>query len=220
MAKRINVTEKTTYRELKSLVPDRSMDRTPMGKTLRKSPAPVLLSVKVDSSIITVYESGWFTYQDEEGRITARAVSNCNVMNYVDAFGAVTAIPESEFVDLPFPIILSHFGERNIADQLKKTDAYHKCLSLDSDEVELTEELIVPDFTESLDLDGEGDQSKKNRKTLAEAIKSLTDRQKEVVLFYFVNNRTHEQIAAELGTSRVNITKTINAAIKKLKKYF
>ena len=219
MKSKINLTKDSSYRDLKALVPDKSDDHTPMGKTLIKSDERVLIRVKQDSATITVYESGWFAYQDDRGRITARAVSNCNTMYYPSVLGKVDTVKEDDFADLPFPLVLSHFGARNIADQVNKAYQYHNCISLNDEKVKLTEELKTPDFTVSLDLNGE-ELKKQNKKILADAMKALKPNQRTAVWMRFAEKKTYEQIAKVVGGDKTSAYRMIQRALKKLKKFF
>lgn len=222
----ITINEDTSYRDLKSVVPDRSKDHTPMGKTLIKSDEKVMIRVKQDSATITVYESGWFAYEDDQERVTARAVSNCNTMCYLDALGNVTTINEPDFADLPFPIVLSHFGERNIADQINKKDEYHGCVSMNGELVRLTEDMMTPDFTESLDLDGDMRRAREQAEALLNAVPaakhSLKRRQREVIDILFSNNGeiTQDEAARLLGVGKSSLSITLKRALANLKKYY
>ena len=70
-----NITPDTTYTQLKALVPDARNIRTPQGRTLVKSDVPVLISVEDSGLTISVYQNGFFTAQDDRGRVSARAVA-------------------------------------------------------------------------------------------------------------------------------------------------
>ena len=78
-AANFTITPDTTFSQLKALVPDASGIHTPDGKILINDPEQVaLISVEENGGTVTVYESGFFSFQDGLGRPTARAVHNCS----------------------------------------------------------------------------------------------------------------------------------------------
>lgn len=229
------ITSNTIYSELKAMVPDRTADTTPKGKTLIKSEEAVLISVKEDGKTITVYENGFFTYQDEEERVTARAVWNCSQMRYKDVLGNIETVSEEHFSDLPFPIVLAHFGDRNIEWQIEDEKRRNQGLSLDGGEVNLhgsgkegvkkqiDQGLVTPDFSDVCDreLDGEPEVDAREQmiSTCKKAWAKLTEKQREAMTLCYVEGLTQEEAAVRLGIGQRSISDRIEGALKKLKKF-
>ena len=213
------ITAETTYSELKAMVPDARGTKM-QGRTLVRSDEPILISVKQDSAKITVYENGFFAYQDDQGRVTARAVWNCTEMIFEQAVGRAQSISEDIFGELPFPVVLSHFGEENFEEQRKKDKRASYGISLDAEGTTITEELQTPDFADDVckRLDEKANPEESEIFILNKALSSLTERQREVFLLYHGDELTQEQIAEKLGTSRPNITKILKSAERRIKK--
>ncbi len=110
------ITPETSYKTLKSMVPDASTVHTPKGEALIRSDSEILVKVKEDGGMVIVYKNGFFAYIDDQGEPTARAVANCHVMKFGKAEGGYEPVDESIFEDMPFPYVLSHFGMMNIED--------------------------------------------------------------------------------------------------------
>ena len=112
MKKFINVTENTSFAALKGMVPDASTQRTPKGEILVSDPEQeILISIAEGSGTVTVFKSGFFAYANESGRVTARAVHNCSTMYFPTAFGSFETVAEEVYGNLPFAVVLAHFGE-------------------------------------------------------------------------------------------------------------
>ena len=213
------LTPETSYKTLKTMVPDASAERTPKGETLVASDTEILIQVKEGSGTVIVYSNGFFAYIDENGEPTARAVANCHVMKFGKAEGGFEPVEESVFENLPFGYVLSHFGMMNIEDKKRKDVARHENLSLDAENLPNDSRLTVPNFADELDLDGEGDIWEKRLAQLPEALDKLTDRQREVIIMRHFKEMTENQIAEATGISRRTVREHIEAAHKKIGKF-
>ena len=231
------ITETTTYSGLKAMVPDRTADTTPKGKSLIKSEEPILISVEEDGKTITVYENGFFAYQDSqdgEERVTARAVWNCSQMRYKDALGNVTTVSEEHFSDLPFPIVLAHFGDRNIEWQIEDEKRRNHSVSLDAGEVNLhgsgkegvkrqiDQGLVTPDFADESDrkLDGEPEVDARERALAGEAaLASLKEKQRKAFILYHRDGMTYDQISKVVGGDKSSVCRLLQRAEKNLSKF-
>ena len=218
--KNLKINAETSYKTLKTMVPDVSAVHTPKGETLLKSDREVLIRVREDSATTIVYKDGFFAYIDDSGEVTARAVANCHVMRYEKAEGGFELVPEEQFEDLPFPVVLSHFGMVNIEDKRRKEQTRHVNISLDADEVPNDPHLTVPNFADELDLDGEGNIWEKQLVMLPEAMECLTERQREVVVLHYINKMTEESAAKQMGITRRALRTHMDRGLSKLKNYF
>ena len=218
--KNLKINAETSYKTLKTMVPDVSAVHTPKGETLLKSDREVLIRVREDSATTIVYKDGFFAYIDDSGEVTARAVANCHVMRYEKAEGGFELVPEDQFEDLPFPVVLSHFGMVNIEDKRRKEQTRHVNISLDADEVPNDPHLTVPNFADELDLDGEGNIWEKRLAMLPEAMECLTERQREVVVLYYLKKKKQVEIADSLGTTQQMVSKHLEKGKTRMKKYF
>lgn len=205
------ITPETTYKTLKTMVPDASAEHTPKGESLIRSDNEILVKVKEGSGVVIVYKNGFFAYIDEQGEPTAHAVANCRVMKFEKAEGGYEPVKESVFENLPFGYVLSHFGMMNIEDAKRKDVARHENLSLDAENLPNDSRLTVPNFADELDLDGEGDIWEKRLMMLPEALERLTDRQREIIVMRHFTGMTETQIAEATGISRRTVREHIDA---------
>ena len=208
------ITPETSYKTLKTMVPDASKIHTPKGETLIKSEAEILIRVKQDSATVIVYKNGFFAYVDDRGKVTAHAVANCHVMRYGRAEGGCNEVEETIFENMPFPFVLSQFGMMNIEHQEAEN------LSLDAEKLPNDPRLTVPNFADELDLDGEGDIWEKRLTMLPEALDCLTDRQREVVEMLYFKKMTQMQIAEVLDIKQQSVMDFKKGALKKMEKIF
>lgn len=214
------ITSETSYKTLKTMVPDASKEHTPKGQTLVHSNEEILIKVKEGSGTVVVYKNGFFAYIDENGETTARAVENCHVMKYPKAEGGYDPVSEEHFEELPFGLVLSHFGMMNIEDAKRKDVARHENLSLDAENLPNDSRLTVPNFADELELDGEGDIWERRLAMLPEALDKLTVRQREVVVLHFFKKMTQEQIADEVGLNQSSVSRRLANALERMEKFF
>ena len=215
----MKITPETSYKTLKTMVPDASAEHTPKGESLIRSDSEILIKVKEDSATIIVYKNGFFAYIDDQGEVTARAVANCRVMKFEKAEGGYEPVKESVFENLPFPAVLSHFGMMNIEGAKRKEAKRHENLSLDAENLPNDPRLTVPNFADELDLDGEGDIWEKRLMMLPGALDKLTHRQREIIVMRHFAGMTENQIAEATGISRRTVREHIDAAHKKMEKF-
>ena len=218
----MKITPETTYKTLKTMVPDASAEHTPKGESLIRSDSEILIKVKEDSATIIVYKNGFFAYIDDQGEVTARAVANCRVMKFEKAEGGYEPVKESVFENLPFPAVLSHFGMMNIEDAKRKEAKRHENLSLDAENLPNDPRLTVPNFADELDLDGEGDIWEKRLVQLQEALDCLKPRQRQIVELVYLNKEklTQEEIAKAIGIPQSAVSITLRRAKNNLKIFF
>lgn len=214
------ITPETSYKTLKTMVPDASKIHTPKGETLIKSEAEILIRVKQDSATVIVYKNGFFAYVDDRGKVTAHAVANCHVMRYGRAEGGCNEVEETIFENMPFPFVLSQFGMMNIEHQEAVQVSRNENLSLDAEKLPNDPRLTVPNFADELDLDGEGDIWEKRLTMLPEALDCLTDRQREVVEMLYFKKMTQMQIAEVLDIKQQSVMDFKKGALKKMEKIF
>ena len=231
------ITPNTSYARLKAMVEDRTEDDTPKGKTLIKSGEPVLIKVEENGKTITVYKNGFFAYQvleDGKERVTARAVWNCSELRYKDALGNITTVSEEFFSDLPFPIVLAHFGDRNIEWQIEEEKRKQQSISLDGGKVnlhgsgkegvkrQLDQGLITPDFSEEGDrrLDGDDEVDTEQQRALVgiNALASLKEKQRRAFILHHRDGMTYEQISKIIGGDKSSVCRLLQRAEKKLEK--
>lgn len=213
------ITPETSYKTLKTMVPDASAVHTPKGEILVASDREILIRIRESSATTIVYKDGFYAYIDDQGEVTARAVWNCHVMKFDKAEGGFESVDEKYFEDLPFTMVLSHFGMENIEDKKRKEKNRHEKLSLDAEQLSNDPRLAVPNFADELDLDGEGDIWEKRMKLLPKALSKLTDKQRQIAIMVFCDKKTQRVIARELGISDRAVRYHLEAIEKKFEKF-
>ena len=214
------ITPETSFKTLKAMLPDASTVHTPKGQTLIKSDAEVLITVKEDSGVVIVYKNGFFAYIDDRKKVTARSVANCHVMKFPKAEGGFNNVEEAVFENMPFPTVLSQFGMMNIEHQNQVQVSRNENLSLDAEILPDDPRLTAPDFSDELDLDGEGDIWEKRLAMLPQAMDKLTARQREIVEMFFFRKQSQEQIADSLHINQSTVSRTLRSSFNKMEKYY
>ena len=97
-----------------------------------------------------------------------------------------------------------------------KTVAINEAASLDCDGSDWSDAVMV-DF---LDEENAEMLAEEELRKLYAAMGKLTERQQKIIQLYFYKGLTQYEIAEELGIARPVVSKTMTAAIKKLKKSF
>lgn len=119
------------------------------------------------------------------------------------------------FADKPFYVRLAIEGEKRLdMNNIARTSG--RVYSYDGRENESSDLVDEYDFAE---VHAEHDSRAKVLKTLRRGLKDLTEHQLTVVQKYFCEDKTHQEIADELGCSKQAVGKSYRAAIKKLRNF-
>lgn len=139
-------------------------------------------------------------------------------------------IKEERYLDSPWwtPICII-CGER-IRHNTDSREEYMSAFSIDedaeNDEGGETEENWNPAFgydpiSDWIEAEDKKKADRENHETLMEAMKSLTDIQRKVVDLYYSNpGATQRELAKELGINQSTFNRDLQAALKKLRKFF
>lgn len=206
-----------TFRELCALFPEIREMKLPTAKYLREN-TEVLWEETIWGRKMTMYADGHFTYSDGI-TTTVQSVRCCaRPMKYTFVDGSTQYITEEYFMDKPYQLRLGWEGDIRIerneiskANQKKwSSDNQSAGESIDnvdsnSDFVENWMRLIV---------------EQENRERLKHALNELTKHQRDVVVLYFVEKMSQKEIGERLGCTKQSVSECINAALKKLRKYF
>ena len=130
--------------------------------------------------------------------------------------GTYEVVPAAVFEDAEWSVRLVMEGERRMESNRSKTVALNEAASLDCDGSDWSDAVMV-DF---LDEENAEMLAEEELRKLYAAMGKLTERQQEIIQLYFYKGLTQYEIAEELGIARPVVSKTMTAAIKKLKKSF
>ncbi|MGO4943685.1 RNA polymerase sigma factor [Streptococcus alactolyticus] len=207
-----------TFKELCEMLPSTDGEKLPGYRMLTNSGREIFLRSRYEDAVITVYDNGFFTYE-VDGMHTVQGVDRCS-LTYESVDGIQVAIARSEYEDLPYSMVLESEGSDRIAHNREEQEAYHTSFHLDSDGNDWAEELRSPSIEDIIEKRELEKTELGHIETLYVAMKSLTDKQREVIELRFYQKKSVEEIAVILKLSRQSVYERLNAAIKKLKKFF
>ena len=144
------------------------------------------------------------------------AINRCGDYRYDFNDGTYEVVPAAVFEDAEWSVRLVMEGERRMESNRSKTVVINEAASLDCDGSDWSDAVMV-DF---LDEENAEMLAEEELRKLYAAMGKLTERQQEIIQLYFYKGLTQYEIAEELGIARPVVSKTMTAAIKKLKKSF
>lgn len=189
-----------TYKKLREVLPNTEDKKMPTAKALREQNEVHIEKIINDTTVLTVYKNGYYSYRCD-GRTTVYAVDRCGSVSYQysDTCQSTVNTDDMEW-HLPLILCAEERLERNSVQRRE-----HCQYSYDN---------IPTDVSDGFDLEAE--MEVKVEKELREAaINTLTIRQQDIVR-QFLNGKTHQEIADELGVSRPFISKEIKTSCNKM----
>ena len=240
-----SITEKTTLGELlKLLNPGEKPHEIPTPKKLRENAGkpialyPVPESASVENVECTVYSNGFAVYDNGSGR-TVLWLPDCTSFTYVFTRPKSSEdgkIPYKEQISDEMLESLSWFmavmliGDHRVENNLMNRKSSRKgAKDYDADDYgdkcgeaeEAVEEEYRDEFFWNEGRFGENPLDALIRKERnAAMLAAMTDKQREVFLLYYKEGYTQQQIADMLGCVISMVNKHLNAALKKIKKFF
>ena len=197
------------FRELKEAVGKTTGKRLPTAKELRECGADVLFMFEHGDVTITVYLNGFFVYECY-GKETVFAVDRCREIIYKTPDGEIMRLKEKEFSDGPCIVPLLIRGDDRIVSNIDRYERYWTEFSMNE---------IDDRWKES-----EGSQSAEDELLHQESLeriiaemKSLTQRQRDVVRLYCCEGMSQYEIADVLHLKRTSVQYALNTGMKRLK---
>ena len=208
-----------TFRELKEMVGTKPAERPyPKAKDLLTSDEEILFSAEKCGSFFTVFESGLFIYQNGLHK-TVFDVHRCDRITYYLSDG-IKPIAEDLYLDAPWYIPLMVIGEHRIEESMELHNSNHISFSLDHDKALRYQAIWDYELKRQI----EEREAERNRRVLHAALETLTPRQRELIISYYLHEDdvtvTQEDLARKLGVTQQAIQITLDRALKNLKKYF
>lgn len=236
--------ERMTYRQLKEMVPEFKGKRM-TAKQLEKE--EILFTEHVLEAEITIFKNGCLLYRviggDGKPHGTVYTVHRCNKIVFQMGFskdeykegwkyddcqityrvidGQLTKlqiIPETVYLDEPWWVPVVTICEERMGKNEERRASIKISLRAEEGDEDLDPALIVPEFLEVLIA---VEDKIEKRKILMGAIKTLTAIQLKTVKLYYSRPGMTERKAAEiLGCESSTVHRNLEAAIKKLRKYY
>ena len=193
-----------TLRELLRRI-DRTTGKTvPTAAWLRSGISPVTAVQEINASVrLVVYQNG-FTLYEVEGNSTVLRTDHCGGYCYYGR-QSQDSISYEDFMEMDWWVRLLMEGEdRLIHNQNARIERNEYSLESWSENFQAYSE----DFQDRLEI----------QEVLAEALAMLTNRQREVVQYYYMEGLGEKEIARIYGISQQAVSLTLSDARKKLHK--
>jgi len=197
-----------TLKELKNLVREPELGvKLPTARALRDSNSKIVVKeIMGNGAELTVYENGYALYQ-VKNRATVFPVNGCKAYSYATTKENIN-IEEQLFEEEKWYIRLMLEGEDRLSHNLyMKEESHQISYSAVAEDWEL-----LADKTFSLA------EKFAEAEMIEDLLHVLTDRQRTVVVAYFYQEKTHQQIADEIGITRPAVSDAMAKALRRMKK--
>ena len=201
-----------TFRQLKNLVGKTGGMKLPKAPDLEDSMEDILFVDVNGDETITVYRSGFYTFQHGE-RKTVFAVDRIKTIEYRFDDNSSTVINECDFLDNPCLVPLYITGDTRLEHNIDRIDGYWQKFALENDGSDWSV------FDESTDPEAVY-LAAEQKEELREAIKSLTARQQAIIKLHYFDGMSSKKIADQYHISQRAVNKTLRLCEELLKKYF
>ena len=201
-----------TFRQLKNLVGKTGGMKLPKAPDLEDSMEDILFVDVNGDETITVYRSGFYTFQHGE-RKTVFAVDRIKTIEYRFDDNSSTVINECDFLDNPCLVPLYITGDTRLEHNIDRIDGYWQKFALENDGSDWSV------FDESTDPEAVYLAAEQKEK-LREAIKSLTTRQQAIIKLHYFDGMSSKKIADQYHISQRAVNKALRLCEELLKKYF
>lgn len=200
-----------TFRQLREMVGNGAGHKTPTARQLRESgEEPVAVREIGPDGSLSVYPGGYAVYSNGSGT-TVVSIGECGEYTYRFHDGEDGLLTESSLLldgdDWSIAVALK--GEEQIeANLMNRKGDRRGSRQYEDDWEHIRVEEETPDVLDAI----------VKRDMLSELLDCLTERQREVVMAYFFNGLTQQQIADKLGIAHQVVDRILKAALKKMKK--
>lgn len=213
----IDLSNLSTYGELKALLPSTGIGRVPGTNQLRKK-AVCLLSKKTDSGVIEIYDNGFYIFEECE-RETVYGVDRCEWPSTYTEDGKGGKKP-LDFSPYPWDLILESAGSARLVHNSDSREESHGEISIDAPESENNIALSVRPEHEIREEEEEmAEWHTAKAKRMKGILADLTEKQIEAITLQRSRGLTQEEIAKVMGISRAAVRKHLGYAEKKIKQF-
>lgn len=214
-----NINQSTTYGELKKMLPSTGTGRVP-GITKLRETATVVLHAATQCGVVEVYDNGFYTYMENE-HITVYAVDRCTVLEWYSCTGEKITSEGNDLSGLPWIMPLEIAGYNRLehnSSSREESKAEYSLNAPASDNNLLFSVRPEHEIREEEELEEEYRQER--IVLMQEAMKKLTAKQKKILCLAHLENMTQNEIAIKLHIRRTTVQEQLEAAEKKIKKFF
>ena len=200
-----------TFRKLREMVGNGTGHKTPTARQLRESgEEPVAVREIGPDGSLSVYPGGYAVYSNGSGT-TLVSIGECGKYTYRFHDGEDDLPTESRLLldGEDWSVAVALKGEEQIEANLMNRKGDRKgSRQYEEDWEHIRVEEEAPDVLDAII----------QRIMLSELLDCLTERQREVIMAYFFDGLTQQQIADKLGIGRRTVTTTIERSLEKLRK--
>jgi len=189
-----------TFKDLRNLVGTTAGKALPTARALRESGIPIIVQAMARDGKLTVYENGFYTYSTPSGT-TVYAVDRC----HSNAHNSGDLLTEDILEGADWTVRLLLESEDRLEDNNNAREGNHFSYSADTTE---RDDMRDPyNFVEDLE----------NRDLVERMMARLTEKQRQIVLMYFIEKKNQQEIAEILSIRKQVVSRHVQAAIKKMR---
>lgn len=185
----------------------------PGYKEMETSTDTIYLTLWGKNYKLIVHNDGWVAYKSKVDGKSHTTVFHIREVKFsywfaTSAYGSSTVACEKEEATM----ILATHGEMRIYDNIQSNQG-RKDVEWREDNRELSRPDCQDEYIDKL-------EEEEKMSKLGKAMDSLTDKQREVIKFYYFDQMTQDEISQKLGISRTAVEDRLAGALKKLRKNF
>lgn len=197
-----------TLRELKQMVePVDERRRVPTLRAQMESGVPIVVKERLNEQTeLIVFANGYVSYRSGR-RMTVFPLHSCRGYHYEMFCGGVQFIPEEFFDREAWHIRLMLEGEDRLA----------KNLDVKENRNQVSYSAVSEDWAVLVDAKNNLAEQVVEQEMVEEMLSVLTEKQRAVVIRYYIKEENHREIAADLGISRQAVTDMIAKAIRRIR---
>ena len=204
-----------SLRNLRAMLPSTEGKESPSEIWFRENPDKVVCADACGDGMITVYSNGFYTYTEDGGEhLSILRVDGFKRIRYDFADRSKQIVEESEYLDCSYLIGLYLNGQNQWLRNADRRSSYYHELYLDYDEDDWADGVSAQSAEEEL---VQREETKERTDRLRMLMTHLTDRQSQIVRFYFFDDMNVKQIAKRLHVSFQYCAKTISRSLEIMK---
>ena len=194
-------------------------ERVPSALWLMESGSPVVVTAVIEEdAVLTVYKNGYVLYR-KDGHMTVYPLHKCREYTEEDAMGEIHTIGFEVFAHQPWQVRTFMEGERRIVHNRNNLRQMHGECSLDAF---IKENVYLSDQGENDPMNKVIDEEmkKEDYAELHQILTTFTEKQRFVLDECIVKGRMQAEVAAQMGTTRSNVTAMLRKTLDKLRRIY
>ena len=194
-------------------------ERVPSALWLIESGSPVVVTAVIEeNAVLTVYKNGYVLYR-KDGHITVFPLHKCREYTEEDAMGEIHTIGFEVFADQPWQVRTFMEGERRIVHNRNNLRQMHGECSLDAF---IKENVYLSDQGENDPMNKVIDEEtrKEEYAELHQILTTFSEKQRYVLDECIVKGRMQAEVAAQMGTTRSNVTAILRKTLDRLRRIY